>query len=441
MPNSKKKNWIYRLATKSAEKDDTPIVAQKRVAFIIALFFALFGDLVFFSIYWLSEAKVLMLAVGANTLLLCTQFVLFQFRGTFVWVRVISTLSTTLVLAFVAGVLGERTGAENLLIAVIGVATAFFSDQERKWIVVTIVTCVASLILFKFGFPDLASLPDSQQVYHLISRERFYYICETIAAATLSVVFLNLRFQQDAAVFELEERKAKMQHTSQLAALGEMAGGIAHEINNPLAVIQGKLTLIKLQVESESPSKKKILENVTGARETVKRISQIVTGMKTIARDGTHDPYAKINLSTVIENTLQLCEERFRYHGVTLDLEKLDKNIEVEAQEVSIGQVFLNLLNNAFDSIQTQENKWIKISSHFFKNKIEIKIIDSGAGIKPADREKIFRPFFTTKETGKGTGLGLSISKGILESHGGDLIYDFRQSNTTFVVSLPRPKS
>lgn len=136
-------------------------------------------------------------------------------------------------------------------------------------------------------------------------------------------------------------------------------------------------------------------------------------------------------------NTLQLSEEKFRALGIQVDHSNLHENIICLAQEVSLGQVFLNLLNNSCDAIADLSERWIRISSTLENGFFVIRFTDSGNGIPKDVVEKMFRPFFTTKSIGKGTGLGLSISHGILESHGGKFFYDHESKNTSFVLSLP----
>jgi C4-dicarboxylate-specific signal transduction histidine kinase len=228
-----------------------------------------------------------------------------------------------------------------------------------------------------------------------------------------------------------------MLHTSQLAALGEMAAGIAHEINNPLAIIHGRLYQIEMALNDSTSSKDKIQEYIQNALTTIDRISRIMKAMRVISRDGTQDEYTSTNIYNVLMNTLQLSEEKFRALGIQVDHSNLHENIICLAQEVSLGQVFLNLLNNSCDAIADLSERWIRISSTLENGFFVIRFTDSGNGIPKDVVEKMFRPFFTTKSIGKGTGLGLSISHGILESHGGKFFYDHESKNTSFVLSLP----
>ncbi len=434
---AKLNSYFYSFALQGIAKEDSPTLKQNKVAFYIALFSAIVGDIIFVLIYLQAGADTLAVAAGANTLFLIFILILSRYRMNFTVLRVLPLYSTTLVLAFAAAVLGERSGAENLLIATVGVSAAIFSDADRKWIIGNILLSFGALGIFKWGMPFFHSLPDARLVFDLCPIELFYYICQMITATTLIVVFLNLRYQQDAAVNELKERKAKMLHTSQLAALGEMAAGIAHEINNPLAIIHGRLYQIEMALNDSTSSKDKIQEYIQNALTTIDRISRIMKAMRVISRDGTQDEYTSTNIYNVLMNTLQLSEEKFRALGIQVDHSNLHENIICLAQEVSLGQVFLNLLNNSCDAIADLSERWIRISSTLENGFFVIRFTDSGNGIPKDVVEKMFHPFFTTKSIGKGTGLGLSISHGILESHGGKFFYDHESKNTSFVLRLP----
>jgi C4-dicarboxylate-specific signal transduction histidine kinase len=111
--------------------------------------------------------------------------------------------------------------------------------------------------------------------------------------------------------------------------------------------------------------------------------------------------------------------------------------LAIPCRPVQISQVILNVLNNAFDAVESSSQKWITINVVRSENHVEIQISDNGAGIAEQYREKIFQPFFTLKEVGKGTGLGLSISRSIIESQGGRIELDLTKKHTTFVIYLP----
>lgn len=237
---------------------------------------------------------------------------------------------------------------------------------------------------------------------------------------------------------ELEISRKQLIQSAKLSALGEMAGGIAHEINNPLAVIDSRSRHIRRALLSNPPDIDKALEFAQIIESTSESIAAIVKGLKTFSRSGENDPLTRCNLNDIINDTLVLCAERFRQRGIELKVDKSFEGAEIEARSVQIAQVVLNLLNNAYDAIEALPEKWINLSFQDLGDKLKILIMDSGTGI-PADiRDSIMQPFFTTKAVGKGTGLGLSVSKGIIEDHKGTLAIDSTCPNTCFVVLLPK---
>jgi PAS domain S-box-containing protein len=236
----------------------------------------------------------------------------------------------------------------------------------------------------------------------------------------------------------IQTQQTRMIYSAKLSSLGEMAGGIAHEINNPLAIIHGRITQLLERFEGEElPTSSEATEVLNKVLKTTERIAKIVKAMKNLSRNGTHDPMIEVKLTSILEDALELCRERFSHNGVELRVKRIP-DINLTCRPVSVAQIILNLLNNAQDAIFETDNSWVEIESSFNESDIFILVIDSGPGISEQTVDKMFEPFFTTKEMGKGTGLGLSISKGIVEEHGGSLEYLKEYPNTCFRIRLPR---
>jgi len=249
-----------------------------------------------------------------------------------------------------------------------------------------------------------------------------------------------------AVRFDITSRKLaemKLLQASKMASLGEMAAGIAHEINNPLAIIQGKVYLLEKMCEKSEgqliPSDR-CHAHLKAISQTVDRIAKVVRGLRTFSRSADLDPMEEFELKAMLDETIELCSARFRGRGVEIRLSDFPE-IRVRGRPSQISQVFLNLLNNAYDAIQNRSEKWVEIAVSdrgIESGRIKITVTDSGLGIPMEISEKLMQPFFTTKDVGKGTGLGLSISKGIIEDHGGQLYLNSRASHTQFIVELPR---
>lgn len=235
-------------------------------------------------------------------------------------------------------------------------------------------------------------------------------------------------------------KREKMFHSQKLQSLGEMAAGIAHEINNPLTVISGKTHQVQKLINHlaiEKKEKETLIKKCQDITNTVFRITKIIQGMRDFARDGSGEQKSPLLVSKLIEDSLALCGQRFSNNGVQLTT-SIEKDFCILVQPIRMGQVIINLLNNAFDAIRPISHSICRIDIlSDAKNNCLIRIVDNGAGVKPDLESKIFEPFFSTKPIGQGTGIGLSISRGIVQQNNGTLVYRRLNDETVFEIELP----
>src|SRR5436853_207412 len=226
--------------------------------------------------------------------------------------------------------------------------------------------------------------------------------------------------------------QAKLMHAEKMAAVGQLVSGVAHEVNNPLTAILGFADLLMENTELPESARKDFRVILHEAQRT----KQIVQNLLSFARQ--MPPQRKaVQINPILHNTMQLRAYDFQSHGVEV-IEKFDHNLpSVVGDSHQLQQVFLNILNNAYDAVRESPRAGrIEITSSRRGSLVEVGFRDNGPGITYP--EKIFDPFFTTKEVGKGTGLGLSICYGIVKEHGGDIVaINHPDGGALFRIMLP----
>jgi len=234
---------------------------------------------------------------------------------------------------------------------------------------------------------------------------------------------------------EKNEQLIKMQeiliNQEKLASVGELAAGVAHELNNPLTTIMGMTDLIY----SDSNITEEQRENLSAIKEEAIRMRGIISDMLAFSRREREEK-TKIKLNEVIKKAEALLSTRIRHEMVKVDKD-LGEIPEIDGNFDRLIQVFINLFNNSMDAFDKKEKK-IFIKTYFDRKKEKIVVIfkDNGCGMDEATRKRIFDPFFTTKKTG--TGLGMSIVYGILKNHNVDIfIVTEKGKGTEFRLSFP----
>lgn len=260
-----------------------------------------------------------------------------------------------------------------------------------------------------------------------------YFIFVVFLSFLLSYIFVqfNFQLQQDNL-----KKKELLIESAKFQSLGQMASNLAHDINNPLFTIQGKLHQMRnllYRDQLDLASCDRIIENVES---TILRLSQIVKGVSTFARQGSGDQMVSVRVQDLIESVMVISEDRFKKNNIKLKID-INQSSNVICYPSFISQVLQNIFNNAIDSLENEESRIVEIEAFTNEEWVEIHVRDSGKGIPKDIEKKIFDPFFTTKKFGKGTGLGLSISKGLVDVHDGELFHTMEKGMTTFVIRLP----
>ncbi len=227
----------------------------------------------------------------------------------------------------------------------------------------------------------------------------------------------------------LELERAKSLKTAKLASLGEMSAGVAHEINNPLAIISGSIELLPRLVNE--PEKFDV--KMDAIRRSVERITKIVSGLRKFSRTNNQSIRETRDLFQIINEALILTESKSKRDHVPVTIDCRTHAL-IKCDEIEMEQVLINLINNGIDAAKLSSDRWVKISVLEDNGFVVLQVTDSGPGLPDHVRNKLFEPFFTTKKVGEGTGLGLSIVKGILDDHGATINALSDVPNTCFEI-------
>jgi C4-dicarboxylate-specific signal transduction histidine kinase len=232
--------------------------------------------------------------------------------------------------------------------------------------------------------------------------------------------------------------KAMLTHSYKLASLGEMAGGVAHEINNPLTVIQLHSDAFKRLFNKGELDQAAVGKRIEAITNSVNRIVKVITNLRYFSRDASQDPMTEASIQSVIDQTLTFCKLRFMEKGVEIKSRDIP-DLKVRCRPAQLAQALLNILNNSFEAVvrDSHTEKVILLEVSEVHQEALIRITDSGPGIPQDIRDRIFDPFFSTKDIGEGMGLGLSVSMGMIESQNGRLKLDETSEQTCFVIQLP----
>jgi len=238
----------------------------------------------------------------------------------------------------------------------------------------------------------------------------------------------------------LDKQKMMIAESNKMAALGEMSNGMAHEINNPLAIICTKSQLILNQLERGKKIDRNYLKNsMQKIYETGCRIGSIIKSLQDFSQHPISSQKEEINLQQIINNAVKLCKPILEKNLITVRFQT-DSKILLFVQPSQLVQAIVNVLKNSIDATSKIEesNRWIEIESKQDSiNGIALILIrDGGPGIPENNRHKIMNPFFTTKEIGVGIGLGLSVTKGLIEANDGKIYFNYSSKATELIIEL-----
>ena len=324
------------------------------------------------------------------------------------------------------------------------------------------ITNVYASLWVKNGSWLLVVKQEKNDAFHLLRRALvLIVIVMTLGGITLVALAFYITGRVVRRIEKTDEEKVRLSEqlirAGRYAELGEMATGFAHEINNPLQIMKSEQSLLGMLVDDLAPGKKELTEGEIKATflEIMDSLNQIgvqidrcskITGA--ILKFGRQEEkeFRNLDVRGFMHEIVQMVEKKAQVNAIAIVKDIPEKPLIVNADPGQLQQVFLNLINNAMDSVTQAHGAHggkviIGIRQNSEKGMLEISVEDNGSGVNPELLEKIFAPFFTTKPVGKGTGLGLSVCLGIISDMGGSIkVKNVERSGARFTVELPEAK-
>ncbi len=253
------------------------------------------------------------------------------------------------------------------------------------------------------------------------------------------VLIMSMSVFANAAALEKQvEERVRLEANRKYEALSRMAAGVAHEINNPLAIILLQSEQLMPWVKGTS-AESRMGAGFQRIEEMVQRIGRITSALWDLTTVAARISAVPVSVNELLGTVHHLSRSRFDRSGARFNVELLDSDPRVFCQRGEIVRVLLNLIDNAFDALMELQDgdRWVTLTASVEWPFVRFRVADSGEGVSPGAAAHLFDPFFTGKEFGKGVGLGLSVAKGLVEANGGHLSYDGKVPHTQFSFTVP----
>jgi signal transduction histidine kinase len=388
-----------------------------------------------------------MVVVDVVSMFLFLAVIVANRRGHVTASRVILVVGGNLLALTNAVGLGRESGADLIFLGLMAVPFALFDLRERRPLLAGVVLTLVGLTACALGvLGPLGPIPSGALL-------RVYEVYSLVVAVVIILFTLfqisreNARAERalrldivarERAERELAESRQAAITAAKMAALGEMSASVAHEVNNPLAAILLRAQRLDMLARTNTIDVAAVRKTAHDIDRTVERIRRIVDALRAFARQGDEDPLRPELLAPIVEDTVELCDHRFRLRGIALTVDPIPEGLLVLCRATQVAQVLLNLLSNAYDAVENQDDRWVRMTVAADDAQVQIAVLDSGPGVPEEIAGRIMEPFYTTKGIGRGTGLGLSLSEGIAAAHGGRLELEAGARPTRFVLTLKR---
>jgi signal transduction histidine kinase len=399
-------------------------------------------------VFWLVGQPTLALITLLSALHFGCIFLINRWSGSLTFGRLYTIFNYNAVTLFYSLALGPGAGIQYVFLTCASAPFILLDYRRLGSFVVCSLTPVLLFFLVETMGPELVQpLPltaEQQRLIHLATMpfvfatvflySGYFYLHNQKSENRLRQTIADLRSSQAL----IDEQQSLLIASSRLSAIGELAGSIAHEINNPLGIVKGYSDQLAMLVMREPMDRQRVSYASQKISETTERMSQIIMSLRRLSYEGQGEPLEKVDLVQVVDDTLAICRQSIQQLGIELIFDRPSGACQTMGRPLQLGQVLLNLIQNARDAVESLDQKWIKISIQKRDSVLELAVEDSGPGLKPEVLARVGQPFFTTKPFGKGTGLGISISRKIMAAHGGSIEVDVRHPRTRFVVAIPQ---
>ncbi|MGK5092763.1 response regulator [Deltaproteobacteria bacterium TL4] len=258
---------------------------------------------------------------------------------------------------------------------------------------------------------------------------------ELLARVKTHLELYSSRMQLKQLNQELQTTQAQMIHSAKLASLGQLAAGVAHEINNPIQVIELAAALLKEQILGREEVDVSYLDRIISMS---KRCGVVTRHLLEFGRGKREALVKDLDVNELVQKTMLLLHNQLQTEDIELELDLMDSLPLLTTIPISIEHTLIQLLNNSKDALKNRAVKKICIRTYSKEDRVFIEVEDSGSGIPEAFMERLFDPFFTTKEVGTGTGTGLSVCHGLIRNIGGQInVRSEEGKGATFIVEIP----
>ncbi|MFW7379964.1 MAG: sensor histidine kinase [Oligoflexus sp.] len=323
--------------------------------------------------------------------------------------------------------------AVHLLLILVSIVILRFTIFQQSWLMDSMVyhvvlgECVLLIFALQEVFEQMSSSPA------LINPHPVLKNAKVDIEPLMSLPTANLAHEATS-----NSSATDLIQSEKLASLGTLTNGLAHELNNPLAIIAGHQYRLQALAKRGTVTPRDITSSMEKVGQAVKRILSIVDALKVYSQDsrGVAD-FRPINIRESVQYALDLCRERLVSLGINLSTQPIP-DILIEGNQGQIMQVLLTLIENAVDAVRQHEDKTIAIEFQQSVTMLEISVIDNGSGVAAGEESKIFDPFYSKSPSAEKKGLGLSVASGIVARHGGKLYLDRQHPLTRFVLRLRR---